>query len=159
MYVKVTNGVATEYTMGHLRRDNPNVSFPRTCSDELLASYGMYPFTHDPKPDCDYTSQYIDESFEERDGAWYRKFTVVNLPQEDAERNVREERDSRLAKTDWMALSDVTMSPEWAAYRQELRDISDQVGFPFSIAWPIEPINSLQPMTQDQIDALLNDSA
>ena len=64
MYVKVTNGVATEYTMGHLRRDNPNVSFPRTCSDELLASYDVYPLNVDTKPDCDYITQYMDESFE-----------------------------------------------------------------------------------------------
>ena len=52
---------------------------------------------------------------------------------------VRAERDSKLAATDWMALSDVTMSPEWAAYRQALRDVTDQVGFPETITWPVKP--------------------
>jgi hypothetical protein len=52
---------------------------------------------------------------------------------------VRAERDSKLAATDWMALSDVTMSPEWAAYRQALRDITDQVEFPENVDWPVEP--------------------
>lgn len=52
---------------------------------------------------------------------------------------VRAERDSKLAATDWMALSDVTMSPEWAAYRQALRDVPDQVGFPENVTWPVKP--------------------
>ena len=159
MYVKVTNGVATEYTMGHLRRDNPNVSFSRTIPDELLASYDVYPFQQDPKPDYDPLTQYLDEAFEQRDGAWYRTRPVVNRSQEEAENNIRSERDQRLSKTDWMALSDVTMSAEWAAYRQALRDISDQVGFPYSVSWPVEPVNSLAPLSQAEIDALLNDSA
>ena len=51
----------------------------------------------------------------------------------------RAERDSKLAATDWMALSDVTMTPEWAAYRQALRDVTDQVGFPDNVTWPIAP--------------------
>ena len=41
--------------------------------------------------------------------------------------------------TDWMALSDVTMSPERATYRQALRDVTDQVGFPDNVTWPIAP--------------------
>ena len=52
---------------------------------------------------------------------------------------VRAERNTLLAATDWMALSDVTMSPEWAAYRQALRDVPDQVGFPDNVTWPIAP--------------------
>lgn len=49
---------------------------------------------------------------------------------------VRAERNSKLAATDWMALSDVTMSPEWATYRQALRDLTAQAGFPTDIDWP-----------------------
>jgi hypothetical protein len=51
----------------------------------------------------------------------------------------RSKRDSKLAATDWMALSDVTMSPEWATYRQALRDVTDQVGFPENVNWPVKP--------------------
>ena len=39
---------------------------------------------------------------------------------QDAESLVRIERDARLAETDWMALSDVTMSDAWKTYRQAL---------------------------------------
>ena len=52
---------------------------------------------------------------------------------------VRAERDSKLAATDWMALSDNTLTAEWATYRQALRDVPDQVGFPENVDWPVEP--------------------
>tara|TARA_R100000773_G_scaffold11221_1_gene10377 strand:+ start:5552 stop:5821 length:270 start_codon:yes stop_codon:yes gene_type:complete len=51
----------------------------------------------------------------------------------------RQERDSKLRATDWRAGSDLTMSDEWKAYRQALRDIPAQAGFPNSITWPTEP--------------------
>lgn len=53
--------------------------------------------------------------------------------------NVRSERDQKLKDTDWMGLSDVTMSTEWATYRQALRDVPAQSGFPNSVTWPTEP--------------------
>ena len=52
---------------------------------------------------------------------------------------VREERDVKLAATDWMANSDVTMSDAWRTYRAALRDVPAQAGFPNSITWPTEP--------------------
>jgi len=52
---------------------------------------------------------------------------------------LREMRDEFLLKTDWMALSDVTMSAEWQAYRQALRDIPEQEGFPDNVVWPTKP--------------------
>ena len=52
---------------------------------------------------------------------------------------VREERDVKLAATDWMANSDVTMSDAWRTYRAALRDVPSQDGFPNSITWPVEP--------------------
>ena len=52
---------------------------------------------------------------------------------------MREKRDEMLSRTDWMALSDVTMSAEWRAYRQALRDIPEQEGFPDNVVWPTKP--------------------
>ena len=52
---------------------------------------------------------------------------------------VREERDAKLAACDWMANSDVTMSDDWATYRQALRDVPAQAGFPNTITWPTKP--------------------
>ena len=53
---------------------------------------------------------------------------------------VRAERDGLLMTSDWMANSDVIMSDAWRTYRQALRDVPAQAGFPNSITWPIEPI-------------------
>ena len=51
----------------------------------------------------------------------------------------RGRRDALLERTDWRAGSDLTMSDEWKAYRQALRDVPSQSGFPDSITWPEEP--------------------
>ena len=52
---------------------------------------------------------------------------------------VRNQRNNLLAETDWMGLSDVTMSSNWATYRQALRDVPSQSGFPDDITWPEKP--------------------
>jgi len=51
----------------------------------------------------------------------------------------REERDEKLKASDWRASSDLTLSTEWATYRQALRDVPSQTGFPNTITWPAEP--------------------
>ena len=51
----------------------------------------------------------------------------------------RRKRDNLLAETDWWANSDVTMTDEQRAYRQALRDITLQEGFPTNIVWPTKP--------------------
>lgn len=52
-------------------------------------------------------------------------------------------RNALLAASDWTQLTDAPFSVEqktnWAAYRQQLRDLTDQAGFPENIAWPSKP--------------------
>ena len=55
------------------------------------------------------------------------------------EHQVRSQRDQLIAETDVWALSDRTMTAEQTAYRQALRDITDQAGFPTDITWPTKP--------------------
>jgi hypothetical protein len=54
---------------------------------------------------------------------------------------MRAKRDGLLADTDWMALSDVTMSADMTAYRQALRDITSHANFPYLTDedWPVAP--------------------
>ena len=54
-------------------------------------------------------------------------------------RLLRQERDIRIAKSDWMANSDVTMSDEWKTYRQALRDITSSATSLDDVTWPTEP--------------------
>lgn len=54
-------------------------------------------------------------------------------------KEIRAERDRRLSETDWMALPDSPRrTPELLAYRQALRDITAQSGFPNAVIWPEE---------------------
>ena len=48
-------------------------------------------------------------------------------------------RDRLLAETDWWSASDLTMTAEQTAYRQALRDIPAQSGFPDTVTWPTKP--------------------
>ena len=53
---------------------------------------------------------------------------------------VRKQREDLLAACDWTQLSDAPVDKEaWAAYRQALRDISDQAGFPYDVVFPQDP--------------------
>ena len=54
-------------------------------------------------------------------------------------RLLREERNRRLAETDWMGNSDVTMSDAWKTYRQELRDITKSATSLDDVTWPTKP--------------------
>lgn len=51
---------------------------------------------------------------------------------------VRAERDALLVASDHMALAD-RITDEWRVYRQALRDVPQQSGFPSSVTWPSEP--------------------
>ena len=52
---------------------------------------------------------------------------------------IRKHRDYLLRKTDWMALSDVTMSDDWKTYRQALRDVPASNTVYQDVTWPTEP--------------------
>ena len=51
---------------------------------------------------------------------------------------VRAKRDELLAASDHMALAD-RITDDWRTYRQALRDVPAQSGFPTNVTWPFEP--------------------
>ncbi len=53
--------------------------------------------------------------------------------------DVRLERDRLLRESDWASLPDVPASEAWLAYRQALRDVPQQSGFPDDVDWPTPP--------------------
>ena len=153
------------YTVGQFRRDSPQTSFPRQIPNTILRRYGVYQVTelekptYDPlvqtlvvgtptrevirmKTEADCTDPDTGEVDTDQVGQplygneWEVAHTAQNMEQSVAEANVRAKRDGLLQETDWMALSDVTMSDTITAYRQALRDIPSQSGFPFSVTWP-----------------------
>ena len=81
--------------------------------------------------DADGNSVQIDEALVQAE--------VERLIAQQPAKEARATRDRLIAETDWMALSDVQMSDGWAAYRQALRDVPEQPGFPDNIDWPKIP--------------------
>lgn len=96
---------------------------------------------------------------QQADGKWYTKYVLGPLfadtpdataaqqesaykAAKDAEQAklVRADRASRLAECDWTQLADAPVDNlSWAVYRQALRDIPTQAGFPWNITWPVKP--------------------
>ena len=77
-----------------------------------------------------------DESGDVREKVW----TVEPHPIGKTALNIRNKRDILLGETDVEGLTDREMTEEIKAYRQALRDITDQETFPDSVIWPIKPI-------------------
>jgi hypothetical protein len=59
------------------------------------------------------------------------------------ELSVKLQRDDLLYKSDWTQIPNNPLAPEqqeaWAVYRQELRDVTSQSGYPFNVIWPTPP--------------------
>ena len=152
------------HSQGEIRKLNPNMSLPRVWDANVCEALGIDPVLETPKPETtgDYKVVVRDGAEQDANNNWVQKWVERDMfsdTEEDgvtttkaeheaayqtrldteAAANVRSQRDQKLKDTDWMGLSDVTMSAEWAAYRQGLRDISLQDGFPHTITWPTEP--------------------
>lgn len=129
------------YTLLNLVRDNPQVSFPKNISKELLATYGLYEVEYIEPPEFNSQVQTLRESFPLNDGiSWKRVWTIENLPLETASSNVRSYRSRLLSESDWTQTEDSPVDKNsWKTYRQALRDISTQEGFPYNIIWPTPP--------------------
>lgn len=84
------------------------------------------------------------------DDGVYRDFTAEELAQYELDKvekqnqfknSVRLTRNQLLAETDWTQAKDVpdAVSAKWAPYRQALRDVPQQAGFPDNVTWPTKP--------------------
>jgi len=150
MHVLVNNGTVENYpyTIGNLRRDNPNTSFPKKPSDALLEDFGMFRVTKVARPAYDHTKNITEGTPVLTNGVWTQVWNETNASAEEiAERTanegvvVRAKRDQLLADSDYLALSDNTLTTEMATYRQALRDITGHANFPFlqDADWPTKP--------------------
>jgi hypothetical protein len=144
MYIKLVNGSPIPYSTAQLRRDNPNTSFPAVMSDAVLARHDIYKVTVLPMPAYDTRTHYAKESaVHQVEGQWVMGYTVEPLPKSQASENMKAERNKRLSESDWVVAKAAEVQnpapPEWVAYRQQLRDVTSQVGFPFNIVWPVKP--------------------
>jgi hypothetical protein len=149
MYVKASNQTVEKfpYTIGDLRKDNPNVSFPKNPSIETIAEYGVQEVELAPMIDVlPNQVAYTKDEPDYEGNKWVLNWGVRDLTQFEIDEMADQERSARnqrLSDCDWTQLSDAPLTDakkaEWEAYRQALRDISDQSGFPYDINWPVDP--------------------
>lgn len=67
---------------------------------------------------------------------------IDDLPQKRLEfkQSIIMKRDALLQSSDWTQVADAPVDQAaWAVYRQALRDIPQQEGFPDDVAWPVQP--------------------
>ena len=134
-----------------IRQEFPNTSFPQrfVAPEPYAPVYG----TAEPQYNSD-TQRLEQIAPVQKDGRWEQAWSVVELTdQEKQERQqikytnashmVRSDRDALLKETDWTQLDDTPITNakklEWATYRQALRDVPAQTGFPWDITWPEKP--------------------
>ena len=193
MYAKINGGTVVKfpYTFGDLRKEHPNVSFPKNITQGVMQKYGMVGVLEGPKPTPTayqtvkrnalptrpVIGQYTEDDAPMPDmvgediiaGYWMINYTAVDmfadttetddegvettttkaeheaayqatLDAKAAEAN-RKTRDELIAETDYLALSDNTLTTEMATYRQALRDITSHANWPNldEADWPTKP--------------------
>jgi hypothetical protein len=152
MYALISNGQIEKYpySIGLLRKNNPQTSFPANPSNERLAEWNVFPVQPTDRPEVDYTKNVNEATPTQQDGKWVQVWDVTNATAEEISQrteeqasSIRSERDQKLFGSDWVVIRSIeTEVPEielWKAYRQALRDVPQQAGFPWAVVWPARP--------------------
>ena len=151
MYALITNGSVKQYpyTVGNLRRDNPNTSFSKAIPENVLAQYGVYSVVLEDEPSYNERLQSVEQNLipELENNRWILKWSIIDktatqIQEYDNNKasEARLERNFLLTSSDWTQLADAPVDKTaWTTYRQALRDITEQDGFPNLIEWPVEP--------------------
>jgi len=117
---------------------------------EVLQSLGASVVLEGPQASPTRYQTAFRDGVEQIDGQWFTKYSVADMDDEAKAaanvaqtKSVRQTRDDKLKETDWMVIrsaeTSIALAAEWAAYRQALRDISAQSGFPWEVTWPDAP--------------------
>lgn len=148
----------TEFALREYRKGKGGV--PTEITETWLDSIGMDVVFEGPQASA--TDQYGYSQFaglEQIEGKWYTKYIVGPVftdtteataaeqeaaykARRDAEQanSIRADRGRRLAETDWTQVADSPVDKAaWAVYRQALRDVPTQAGFPWNTQWPNKP--------------------
>lgn len=143
--VKSTGEIKSQ---GEVRSMYPNTSFPSQWTPALVEELGLDPVFESPTPTTTrYQTAFKDGVEQDSQGRWLWKWSISEMSDEakaakDAEqaKAVRSDRDKRLSDTDWTQVADAPVDKAvWATYRQALRDVPAQAGFPYDITWPSKP--------------------
>ena len=149
-------------TQGQWRAANPNMSLPRVWKAATLDALNLDPVLRSPAATVGaYQVSVRDGVEQDANGNWVEKYVARDMFADDAELGTKAEqeaayqatldaataetnratRDTKLAETDFYALTDVTLTAEMTTYRQALRDITTHANWPNlnDDDWPTKP--------------------
>ncbi len=135
--IKLIDDNPVPYSEAAFRAANKHTVYGPVVSSRHLNAQDVYRVSKLPEPEAPVGQKAVLDAMPTQNeaGHWVLGWTLVALSADEA----RALRDSLLAATDWTANSDVTMSDEMRAYRQALRDVPSQAGFPDNVTWPVKP--------------------
>ena len=154
--IRATGAVMTEGEFRAYQKANGGPSWDRT-TDEVLEALGADVVFEGPQATGGTVYQFsMRQGVEQVSGKWYTKHILgpVFVDNEEATaaeqeaaykaakdaeqaKAVREQRTQKLKDSDWTQVADAPVDKAaWAVYRQALRDITSQEGFPWNIQWP-----------------------
>ena len=161
--IRTTGAVMYEAELRTWLHENDGPSYD-TLTPEVMEAIGVDPVFEGPQASGGTVYQYSQrDGVEQISGKWYTKYilgpvftdsTVDGVTTtaaeaeaaykatKDAEQSasVRTSRNDKLAQCDWTQLADSTADKTtWATYRQMLRDVTVQDGFPWNVTWPEAP--------------------
>ena len=160
MYAKIVSGVVERfpYTQSDLLQDHPNTSFPQNMSDEALKAHDMYRVRLLNQPSYDPATQEPEKNAlpEQVGDEWVLGWHLRQKTDEEVAQyraglaeQARRLRDDLLADSDWIVTKAIEQNAMdglgvqipvvWLDYRQALRDIPQQPGFPDNVTWPTAP--------------------
>jgi|DEB0MinimDraft_10_1074344.scaffolds.fasta_scaffold12288_3 hypothetical protein len=142
MYAKIVNNEVVKYPYGvlDLQIDNPQVSFSLPLNENELNVYNVVSVVESQKPSFNSNTEFLDYNVELVDNVWTVVWNKQQRSEEEVTQIMRLKRDNFLKESDWTQLSDASVdATAWATYRQALRDLPSQSGFPFNITWPTQP--------------------
>jgi hypothetical protein len=144
---KQTGAVVTD---GEFRAAFPSTGFPIHITEQTYNEFGYDVVLEGPQAQPTRYQVGFADGVQQIDGKWFTKYSVADMDNEakaakdeEQAKSVRTQRTEKLRDCDWTQLDDTPMSNTqkagWAAYRQALRDVPDQAGFPWEVEWPVQP--------------------
>lgn len=121
--------------------DHIDTSSEVEVTEDMFLSGTIKDRVYEDAPEYDTATQKLVETTTETDTTIIHSYVVEPLSDIEITDLLRKKRTALLSATDMWGIADRGMSDEMRAYRQALRDIPQQEGFPDTIVWPIRPLD------------------
>lgn len=155
MFIKIEDGNPVGYPVvqENMYYLFPSFNFNRVITSDLIKDlgYAIYEFTQIPEVGKYEKRIEVTPVLNENNGIYYQNWQVIEMNDEEkAEQDtlqsihMRRLRNNKLFECDYILMPDIVIDQEirqqYIEYRQQLRDITSQPGFPWEVEWPVKPV-------------------